>query len=113
MAVDALTVAAVLVSVLVLVAVVLVMRRAARQTEQKLRSVAEQSVLISSDHPTHELCEALRELYPDACPGLDYLLAREPDGTGAYIKEWNLTVPRPTGEQIERALSQLKSRGSS
>jgi hypothetical protein len=41
------------------------------------------------------LFEALQQLYPGSDPLLDYRL--QDDGRGAYIAQWNLSAPQPTG----------------
>lgn len=44
------------------------------------------------------LYEVLVYLYPTAKAGEDYTIQN--DGAGDYIKEWNLSSPEPTSEQL-------------
>ena len=54
-----------------------------------------------------ELDKAIKELFPSAEPGRDFVL--QDDGAGPYIKKWNLKdqqgnpVPQPTQTEIEDA----------
>ncbi len=42
-----------------------------------------------------DLGKALLYLFPEAKPGVDYVLQDDSDGKGPYIKEWNLPDPIP------------------
>lgn len=46
---------------------------------------------------------ALKHLFPDAKPLEDYLLQNDSDGNGVYIAEWNLGVPQPTQDELQKA----------
>ena len=54
-----------------------------------------------------ELYHAIKELYPNAEPDVDFVL--QDDGNGAYIREWRVKaedgspVPEPSREELEQA----------
>lgn len=100
---DALSIAAIVISVVVAVVLLVTVHRSNERMLQRLRRVAEQSALMSPDHSTRELCTALRRMYPDTCPGIDYIVAE--NAAGPYIKEWYLDRPQPTSEQLHQALN--------
>lgn len=51
-----------------------------------------------------ELWKALKHLYPNATPLVDYILRDNGDGN-PYIAVWSLQDPQPTAEQIAAAIA--------
>jgi hypothetical protein len=49
-----------------------------------------------------ELWKALKQLYPDAVPFVDYEI--RDDGSGAYIAAWHLQAPQPTEAELAAAI---------
>lgn len=113
---DALSVSAILVSLTVLAVVLATTHRTnlrtearLRETDEKLRNLSRQTLLLQEYDGARDLCRAIHSLYPDAHPGLDYVLdCRDPDK--AYIKKWYLDGPQPTAEEVARALERVRSR---
>lgn len=48
---------------------------------------------------TPHISKALQRLFPEATPGVDFLL--QDDGDGPYIREWNLAAPKPSQAKID------------
>lgn len=101
MSFDALTISAIIVSLAVVALLIGLVHRMMQQTEAKLRNVAKQSVLLTEDQRIRALCAQLRKLYPDACPGLDYVLDQDPATHEPYIREWHLKTPPPPEQQLK------------
>lgn len=106
---DALSISAIIISLLVVIGVFAALRRSEERTDRKLRDVAGQEVLFQEDRPSRELCVAIHQLYPNARPGLDYIIECEIPGKRAYIKEWNVDAPKPTDDQIQKALDEVRA----
>jgi len=109
MAIDALTISALIISVLVVLVALYLTVRARRDTEAKLRRVADQSALEHESPSARELCSALRELYPNTCPGLDYEVGD--DGHGAYLRAWYAEHPRPSRKELEAVVARHRGQG--
>lgn len=76
--------------------------------EEKLEGIKEQ---VSGVEPirteeARHLCCAIRRIYPNAHVGLDYQIADNNDGNGAYISKWFATAPQPTQDQLAKALAE-------
>ena len=106
MAIDALSIAAIIVSLIVVVVVYWAATKFNRELDRKLRLLARHQEALLNSHEARELCKAIRAQYPDACPGLDFTI--EADQTDLpHIAEWRLDAPKPD----EKAL--LKGKGGS
>ncbi|MCB1724245.1 MAG: hypothetical protein KDJ39_11200 [Gammaproteobacteria bacterium] len=110
MYIDALSIAAILMTVLLVVAIVLMIRGQQKTAGEvdRLRAqidLMEQHVALPS-HASREMCCAIRRIYPNALHGVDYQLAD--DGEGPYIKEWLLEHPIPEPHHIEHAISEYR-----
>lgn len=102
MSFDALTLSALAISLLVVVVVIALIRSSERRTESRLRSVARQTSLVAENHAVRDLCRAIRRRYPDACPGLDFVLG--PDDGGARVERWSMDAPPPSEAEIQELL---------
>jgi hypothetical protein len=53
--------------------------------------------------------QAILHLYPNAIPGVDFIVQDDSDGRGAYIAMWNLkdaqgnNIPQPSEEELQAA----------
>ena len=94
MAIDALSIAAIIVSLVVAIAVFWISTRFGRELERKLRRLARQQALLLDNVEARELCRMVREQYPEACAGLDFMI--EMDDTGRpRLAAWHLDAPKP------------------
>ena len=111
MYIDAFSIAAILISMLVIFAIVLTVRSGQQKTVdevQRLRdqiNLMEQHVALPS-HASREMCCAIRRIYPQALHGVDFQLAD--DGDGPYIKEWLLEHPLPEPDHLEQAIGEYR-----
>jgi hypothetical protein len=106
---DALSVAAILVSVSMLILMFWFTRRNRQQLETRLGEISRQSLLLQQERTARDLCAAIYRLYPTARPGLDYVIDCEAHGKRAYIKEWRLTARKPTQAEIDKAIEALSA----
>jgi hypothetical protein len=98
---DSLTIAALIISVSVALYAVLSNRRVRRKSEERLRRVAQQNAFMNENPLARQLCMAIRERYPEACPGLDFLLDK--DGDDVKLAEWDMDKPKPDAQQLRRS----------
>jgi len=80
MSFDAATISAILVSLLIFAFLLTTIRNSEKRTEEKLRQVARHSSLLTHSDFARDLCKAIRKQYPDACPGLDFVLREDRKG---------------------------------
>jgi hypothetical protein len=106
---DALSVAAILVSVVILVLMFWITRRSRQQLETRMGELSRQSLLVQQERTARDLCAAIYRLYPAARPGLDYVIDCEAHGKRAYIKEWRLSSRKPTQAEIDKAVAALST----
>jgi hypothetical protein len=104
MSFDALTITALFIAVVTIGAIAVVNWRHQIRTDAQLREVARQAMLVTVDPEVRKLCQALRERYPRACPGLDYVVTKDAGGP-AIIKQWYLDQPQPSTEEVKQILS--------
>ncbi|MCG6966682.1 MAG: XkdW family protein [Chromatiaceae bacterium] len=108
---DSFSIAAILISMLAVLATVLTVRSGHQKTigeVQRLRdqiTMMEQHVALPS-HASREMCCAIRHIYPHALHGVDFQLAD--DGEGPYIKEWLLEHPLPEAGHLEQAIGEYR-----
>ncbi len=50
-----------------------------------------------------QLDGAIKQLFPEAVNGVDFILQDDSDGEGPFIKEWNLPDPQPTQAELAQA----------
>ena len=98
MSFDAATVSAFLVFLVIFVFLLYSIRASEKRTEAKIRRVARQSTLLNESEFARELCQVVRKQYPDACPGLDFVLYE--DDEGVHIDAWFLPHPEPDTRRI-------------
>lgn len=96
---DFATLSAIAVSLLILVFLVFTVRATERRAEARIREVAHQSALISSNEMARDLCRVIRQHYPKACPGLDFTI--EEDERGVHISAWYLPGPQPQKRRVD------------
>jgi hypothetical protein len=49
------------------------------------------------------IAQALKQLFPQANPLIDFVVQDDCDGNGPYIAVWNLDEPQPTEEELQSA----------
>lgn len=108
MSFDALTISAILISLVLIVVVIALIRSSEQRNERRIRSVARQTSLVAEHSAVRELCRTIRRKYPEACPGLDFELSAE-DG-GARLKRWSLDAPPPSQAEIDEAVRRGQER---
>lgn len=106
MYIDALTVSAILVSLAVLAAVVVIVQRTRRQMREELRRFVIQQEHIRHSADCGEYCEAICRLFPASCPGVDFLVHDTEEGP--RIAQWHMKTPPPKHEHIQRLISEAK-----
>jgi hypothetical protein len=103
----ALSIAAILVSVVMLLLMLWLSRQNRKHLESRLGEFSRQSLLLQQERTARDLCAAIYHLYPAARPGLDYVIDCESHGRRAYIKEWRLSSRKPTQSEIDEAVAAL------
>lgn len=106
MYIDSFTISAILVSLAVIAGLIYIIVSSHRRMEAKLRRYAAQQEYIKEQSACGDYCIVLRQMYPDAFPGIDYVVRDE--GTGPHIVEWYLRKPRPSEAEIQRRVEQLR-----
>lgn len=81
-----------------------------RKLHSDIKQVAHQHHLIRHDDRVRTLCQAIHLINPDVSAGVDYIIRHEDPGSDPVIAAWNSDAPRPTDEQIRRALDEIASR---
>ena len=108
MAIDSLTIAAVVGALLAGGFVLFLQGSRHRRTQAQVHHLQQQLQRLHErpDLPTRasrELCCAIRRIYPQALPGVDYRLGDE--GDGPYIKAWLMPdAPCPQDQDLAQAL---------
>jgi hypothetical protein len=74
MYIDSLTVSAILVSLAVLIAVLVIVHRTRRQMREELRRLVSQQEHIRQSADCGGYSEAICKLFPASCPGIDFLV---------------------------------------
>lgn len=106
MSLDAFTVNAIIVVLILAVGLMVVMLKSSREAAGRLAALERQvSAPVASSLPkgkaNRELCGAIHRIYPNARAGIDFQV--QDDGAGPYIGEWLLPSPPPTAAEIEAA----------
>jgi hypothetical protein len=110
MAVDAFTLSALAVVVLIAALVVYVVQRMRAETRDRLSALEDHlqaHARASLNRPGRELCGAVHRLHPNARLGLDFEIADQ--GQGPYIKQWLLPVPQPGEPKLREALAAYRA----
>ena len=92
MSFDALTFAAVVITVVITVVIILVSRSNVNN-ERKMRLLAKHLTMLESNEEALKLCKEIRHKYPDLCIGLDFTFSESEDGV--KIDEWKSHLPKP------------------
>lgn len=92
MSYDALTFSAVVITVVITIAVILVSRSNVNN-ERKMRLLARHLTMLESNEEAMQLCKEIHEKYPELCIGLDYTISESKDGV--KIDQWKSQLPKP------------------
>jgi hypothetical protein len=92
MSYDALTIAAIVTAVVLIVVIILIGRSNA-DNERKLRLLARHLTMMEGNQEAMNLCKEIHEEHPDLCVGLDFTLRQ--NGDSVEIDEWNTNKPKP------------------
>ncbi len=84
--------------------------QSARTTRQQIHRIAEQHTIISTDEHARALCLAVHQLYPLVHAGVDFMIKRDGPDKPAYLADWYASVPKPSPEQLEAALSRIANK---
>jgi hypothetical protein len=108
MSLDAFTISAISVVLLLAVLLVIVSFVTSRATQSRVAAL-ERSLPAPKPTPARvrgqrELCGAIHRLHPNARVGVDFHV--KDDGQGPAIAEWLLPTPQPTKEQLETAMTE-------
>ncbi|MDM8545035.1 XkdW family protein [Candidatus Venteria ishoeyi] len=100
---DAFSISAIIVTILTVVAIFILILRSNRQGHEKRERIAEYAAKMSRHHGVREYCKTLQKMYPDACPGLDYIITQD-ELDNPYIEVWLLDVPKPSDVEIKQQM---------
>ena len=92
MSYDALTFSAVVITVVITIAIILI-SRSNTNNERKMRLLARHLTMLESNEEAMQLCKEIHEKYPELCVGLDYTISESQDG--AKIDQWKSHLPKP------------------
>lgn len=94
MSYDALTIAAIIIAVALIVVIILIGRSNANN-DRKMRILAKHLIMLEGNEEAMQLCKEIHKEHPDLCVGLDFTLREK--GGSIEIDEWNSSKPRPRG----------------
>ena len=80
-----------------------------RKLNSDIKHVAQQHHLIRHDDRVRTLCQAIHLINPNVSAGVDYVIRHDDPQGDPVIAGWNADAPRPTEEQLQRALSEIRS----
>ena len=108
MSLDAFTVNAIIVVLVLAVLLMGVIWRSGRDAADRLAALERQVVAPPPPNPAkrkinREFCGAIHRIYPHAQVGVDFDV--QDDGRGPVITEWLLPNPQPTADEIKAARS--------
>ncbi|NOQ68940.1 MAG: hypothetical protein GQ573_02325 [Gammaproteobacteria bacterium] len=92
MSYDALTLSAVTIIVVFIIAVIMVGKSKAA-VDIKMRTLARNLQMLQSSEEAMEICREIHKKYPELCAGIDFTFKDE--GNGIEIDEWNSDKPHP------------------
>ncbi|MCK4676248.1 MAG: hypothetical protein KAT61_10030 [Gammaproteobacteria bacterium] len=92
MSYDALTLSAVTIIVVFIIAVIMVGKSRAA-VDIKMRTLARNLQMLQSSEEAMEICREIHKKYPELCAGIDFTFKDE--GNGIEIDEWNSDKPHP------------------
>jgi len=96
--------------IVILIAVcfwVFILWKNSRRLHEDINAVAQQHNLIRNDDSARTLCRAIHLLNPKLTAGIDYIIGHDNSEQEPYISDWMTESPKPTEEQIRKALSEL------
>jgi hypothetical protein len=94
MSYDALTIAAIVIVVTLIVVMILIGRSNANN-DRKMRILARNLMMMEGNEEAMKLCQDIHKEHPDLCVGLDFTLREK--GESVEIDEWNSSKPKPRG----------------
>ena len=77
-------------------------------TKKRLIRLAKATMALQGNKDEIDLCRAIKEIDPLACPLLDYTIETKDGHT--KIATWSANTPKPTKEQLRKILEELKSK---
>lgn len=86
---------------------VVVLWRSSRRMNIEIRQVAQQHSLVRHDEQARALARAIHLLNPHVSAGVDYIIRHDNTEQQPVIQDWLADDPRPTDEQIRRALEEI------
>jgi hypothetical protein len=105
MSVSVLSVSAIFVSLGTLWLVFGLDRRSRAIAEERFSDLSRRTMLLHNNHSARVLCAVICWLYPKARPGIDFVIDCEARDRWPRIREWRLKTPRPSEDDIKRAMS--------
>lgn len=81
--------------------------KGSRRLHSDIAQVARQQNLIRHDDRVRNLCRAIHLINPDVSAGVDYVIRHDSADQEPYIAQWSADAPKPTEEQIRRALTEI------
>jgi hypothetical protein len=108
MSVSVLSVSAIFVSLGTLLLVFGLDRRSRAFAEERFSDLSRQTMLLHNSHSARVLCAVICWLYPQARPGIDFVIDCEARDSWPRIREWRLKTPRPSADDIEGAVAALQ-----
>lgn len=111
MYIDAVTIGAVVLALVLVTVLVVTVRSDHKQTSAHLQSLQTQLEEMHASHgvPSHasrEMCCAIRRNFPNAVHGVDYQLAD--DGEGPYILDWMMEHPQPAQHELDQWIQEYR-----
>ena len=101
---DAFTFSAFAAALVAMVILIVLVQKTRRETQHSVRELARHVQLMQYDRSVLALCRAIHQLRPEACAALDFTIDPADGGGSATIAQWSSDFPRPTVEELARAL---------
>jgi predicted lipid-binding transport protein (Tim44 family) len=83
--------------------------RSSRRLNKEIMQMARHNHLIWHDDKVRTLCKAIHLINPDVSAGKDYVIRHDDPAAEPELAEWRSFEPRPTREQIQHALTEVRS----
>lgn len=81
-----------------------ILSRNTESMSRQIQQISRQHTLINVDDKARAICIAVHKLRPSLHVGVDFIIGEDSNGKPC-IAEWNSDEPKPTGAELDQALS--------